>query len=111
VVVGRPANFLVSTSRLAHTHTHSDGCCRGHPPRSAEEQRIYDKLMTGLEASEVNVIDISGGCGSMYRVEVISKKFNGKGVLEQHRMVNDVLKSDIANMHGLTIKTKAANAM
>jgi stress-induced morphogen len=46
----------------------------------------------------------------MYRVEVISKKFNGKSVLEQHRMVNEVLKGDIAKMHGLTVKTKAANA-
>ena len=46
-----------------------------------------------------------GGCGSMYSVEIQSDKFKGLGVLKQHRLVKDVLKDDIKDMHGIQIKT------
>ena len=60
-----------------------------------------------IESHHVKVEDISGGCGSMYRVEVESPMFAGVPLVKQHRMVNEVLKSEITEMHGLTISTRA----
>ena len=52
-------------------------------------------LLDALKATDVKVEDISGGCGSMYRVEVESPMFAGVPLVKQHRMVNEVLKSEI----------------
>jgi stress-induced morphogen len=60
-----------------------------------------------LEASQLNVNDISGGCGSMYAIEITSPKFRGISLLKQHRMVSDVLSEEIKTMHGIQIKTFA----
>ncbi|CAM9337985.1 unnamed protein product [Discosporangium mesarthrocarpum] len=59
-------------------------------------------------ASRAVVEDISGGCGSMYRIEVESPRFMGKALVAQHRMVKDALKEEIAEMHGLTLITRAS---
>jgi len=42
----------------------------------------------------------------MYRIIVESPEFAGKSLVAQQRMVNSVLKEEIANMHGLTLTTK-----
>ena len=44
----------------------------------------------------------------MYSMEVESPLFKGLNMVNQHRMVNDVLKKEIGEMHGLTIKTRAS---
>lgn len=59
-----------------------------------------------VEASKAVVQDISGGCGSMYKIEIESPLFRGKGLVAQHRMVKDALKAEIADMHGLTLHTR-----
>ena len=41
----------------------------------------------------------------MFRMLVVSPKFEGLSLVKQHRLVKDALKEDIANMHGLTLKT------
>jgi stress-induced morphogen len=43
----------------------------------------------------------------MYRLEVHSKLFSGKSLVQQHRMVQEILKDEIKDMHGLTMTTKA----
>lgn len=53
----------------------------------------------------VEVVDTSGGCGSMYDIYVSSPMFRGKSLVAQHKLVTGVLKSEIAAMHGLTIRT------
>eukprot|EP00968_Pinguiococcus_pyrenoidosus_P028127 scaffold7644_cov325-Pinguiococcus_pyrenoidosus.AAC.1 len=42
-----------------------------------------------------------------YAVEVVSPEFAGKKLVQQHKMVTEVLKEDISDMHGLTLKTSA----
>ena len=54
------------------------------------------------------VKDVSGGCGSFIEVNVESFAFNGKSILQQHRMVTKTLKDLIPGLHGLTIKTTAS---
>ena len=60
-----------------------------------------------LRPKRVNVTDISGGCGSFFKVEVLAEIFTGKSLVQQHRMVNEALRSEIKHIHGLTIVTSA----
>jgi stress-induced morphogen len=75
------------------------------PTYTTGEKTIHEKLANILEASQLDVVDISGGCGSMYAVEITSPKFKGLSLLKQHRMVSDVLQEEIKSMHGIQIKT------
>lgn len=42
----------------------------------------------------------------MFKIEVESPLFRGKGLVAQHRMVKDALKAEIADMHGITLLTR-----
>jgi stress-induced morphogen len=55
------------------------------------EQAMHTALQTHLQAVHVKVTDVSGGCGSMFDVEVASPQFAGQSRVKQHRMVNEVL--------------------
>lgn len=48
-------------------------------------------------------------CGSAYEVEVIAPSFEGKTLLQRHRLVNDALREELRDIHALSIK-KAAPA-
>lgn len=52
------------------------------------------------------VIDTSGGCGASFKVEIVSEEFEGKRLLERHRMVNGALAEEMKDIHALSI-TKA----
>jgi BolA-like protein 3 len=54
----------------------------------------------------VSVKDASSGCGSFFQVEVVSEAFVGKPLIQQHRLVNDALREEIKQIHGLTITTR-----
>eukprot|EP00695_Tsukubamonas_globosa_P003820 TRINITY_DN850_c0_g1_i1.p1 TRINITY_DN850_c0_g1~~TRINITY_DN850_c0_g1_i1.p1 ORF type:complete len:93 (+),score=20.12 TRINITY_DN850_c0_g1_i1:53-331(+) len=70
------------------------------------KQNLMKSLLTEkLQATKVNVIDMSGGCGSMFQIDVESPMFEGQTMVKQHRMVNEVLKAEIKEMHGLTLRT------
>lgn len=77
--------------------------------RDEYEQEIYTKLEDSLSPKFLDVRDISGGCGSMFAISIVSEKFNGVPMVKQHRIVNDVLKEDIKNWHGVQLRTKAAD--
>jgi len=70
------------------------------------EKKIFKILLDKFpDATEVDVKDISGGCGSMYEVYLTSTSFIGKRTVLQHRLVNEALKEEIKDMHGLRIFT------
>ena len=56
----------------------------------------------------VQVQDISGGCGSMYGLDIVSPKFKGMSIIQQHKLVNGLLKEELKSWHGVQLKTKAA---
>lgn len=72
----------------------------------SSEASLRDTLTKALEATTVSVEDVSGGCGAMFKIFVESPKFKGLSTVKQHRLVNDVLKEEIKEMHGLTIFTR-----
>ncbi|CAB4411991.1 unnamed protein product [Rhizophagus irregularis] len=71
------------------------------------EKYLYGKLHSKFQPTKLQVEDISGGCGSMYAIEISSKAFKGLSVIKQHRLVNDLLQDDIKKMHGVRLKTSA----
>ena len=59
-----------------------------------------------LLIEEMQIQDISGGCGSMYAIEVASPKFKGLTMMKQHRLVQEILDKEIKGWHGLQLRTK-----
>ena len=75
---------------------------------TAMEDVMKSILLNDLDATAVTVEDKSGGCGAMFEISCESPQFVGKRMVAQHRMVNEALKEQIAEIHGLTITTKAS---
>ncbi|HYJ16505.1 MAG TPA: BolA family transcriptional regulator [Candidatus Limnocylindria bacterium] len=67
---------------------------------------IKQTLSNALPVSLVETQDLTGG-GDHWQVIIVSEAFDGKGLLEQHRMVNEVLKEPLADqrIHALSLKT------
>lgn len=74
--------------------------------QTPEEIMITKKLQDALSPKLVKVQDISGGCGSMFSINVTSDKFNTLTTVKQHKMINEILKEDIPRWHGLQLQTK-----
>lgn len=70
------------------------------------ESVIWDRLEAEFAPTELLVQDISGGCGSMYGIEIASEKFRGANMLKQQRMVNAVLGDLMKGWHGVQLKTR-----
>lgn len=70
------------------------------------ESVIWDRLAKEFNPVELVVQDISGGCGSMYGIEISSEKFRGANMLKQQRMVNAVLGDLLKGWHGCQLKTR-----
>ncbi|XP_046384713.1 bolA-like protein 3 [Ischnura elegans] len=71
-----------------------------------KESLMKQKLKTSFpNAKLIEIVDISGGCGAMYEVTVDSSDFKGLSIVKQHRLVNEALKEEIKDMHGLRIHT------
>jgi len=71
----------------------------------AAEKDIFDVLNGELSPTRLVVNDISGGCGSMYYIEISSERFRGLGMLKQQRLVNEVLGERVKEWHGVQMKT------
>ena len=82
--------------------------------------RIKEKLLSGLDAERVDVIDEShkhaGHAGAKtgmghFEVHIVAAAFTGKSLLERHRMVYEVLGDMIQNdIHALSIKASTPTA-
>ncbi|RFU76639.1 altered inheritance of mitochondria 1 [Trichoderma arundinaceum] len=87
-------------------------------PSSSEQQQEQDADMSPAEssiaallASKLNptsllVQDISGGCGSMYAIDITSPAFRGLNMLKQQRLVNAALGDLVKEWHGVQIRTR-----
>ena len=69
-------------------------------------EEIKKTLEQALPVILVETQDLTGG-GDHWQVIIVSPAFDGKGLLEQHRMVNDALKEPMADqrIHALALKT------
>ncbi|KNE58102.1 hypothetical protein AMAG_04922 [Allomyces macrogynus ATCC 38327] len=74
------------------------------------ERAVYLKLRSALAPTALEVRDVSGGCGAMYELYIESPQFAGMNKVQQQRLVNQVLKEDIATWHGVRMTTKPSPA-
>lgn len=77
------------------------------------EGAISHKLATALEPAHLEVVNESGGHNvprgseTHFKVIVVSDRFEGKALLERHRMVNALLADEFgAGLHALSIVAK-----
>ncbi|KAH9853836.1 bola-like protein [Lenzites betulinus] len=71
------------------------------------ERVIHEKLTEKFKPSELQVEDVSGGCGTFYQIIIASDEFKGLSLVKQQRLVNQTLKEEIQGIHGLQLKTIA----
>ena len=72
------------------------------------EQELTSKLYGCPELqspTRVVVEDRSGGCGANFFIQIESDVFRGLPRIKQHRLVQDVLKDEIAKWHAVSIET------
>ncbi|KAK4135229.1 bola-like protein [Trichocladium antarcticum] len=74
---------------------------------SEGESQVWDILLAEFAPTQLVVQDISGGCGSMYGIEICSEKFRGLNMLKQQRLVNASLGDLVKQWHGVQLKTRA----
>ncbi|XP_044507218.1 protein BOLA2 [Mangifera indica] len=68
------------------------------------KEQVESSLTSKLSPSHLEVIDTSGGCGASFVVEIVSAQFEGKRLLERHRLVNSALEEEMKQIHALSIK-------
>ncbi|KAF8165062.1 bola protein, partial [Crassisporium funariophilum] len=68
------------------------------------ERVIHTKLTEKFTPSQLQVQDVSGGCGTFYAITIASQAFQGLPIVKQHRLVTETLKSEIEGIHGLQVR-------
>ncbi|XP_020963485.1 uncharacterized protein LOC107607302 [Arachis ipaensis] len=66
--------------------------------------QVESCLKSKLNPTHLEVVDTSGGCGASFVVEIVSKEFEGKRLLERHQMVNAALEEKMKEIHALSVK-------
>lgn len=76
------------------------------------ERAIADLIASKLDgaAERIAVRDTSGGCGSMYTIEVASAAFAGLSTVRQHQAVARALGDEVGKWHGFQLVTSAGGA-
>lgn len=70
------------------------------------EQKMISILRNKFpKAKLIEVNDVSGGCGAMFEINVVAPEFKGLNTIKQHRLINEALKEEIKDMHGVRIYT------
>ncbi|KAH8519630.1 hypothetical protein H0E87_001156 [Populus deltoides] len=68
------------------------------------KELVESTLKSKLNPSHLEVVDTSGGCGASFAIEIVSEQFEGKRLLERHRLVNAALVEEMKEIHALSIK-------
>jgi BolA protein len=73
--------------------------------------RIEEKLSAGLELQHLDVQNESGnhnvadGAESHFRVVLVAEAFSGVPLISRHRRVNQLLASELQDIHALALHT------
>ena len=70
------------------------------------QKEIIDLIKQSIPDAVIEIKDLMGD-NNHYSAKIISKQFNGKNKIEQHKMVYKSLKGKMGNeLHALTIITE-----
>jgi len=64
-------------------------------------ENVKDYILQGLECEHIHV----DGDGRHFDAVIVSKAFEGKGLLQQHKLVFQVLGDKMEKIHALSMKT------
>ena len=53
---------------------------------------------SALEPQFVSLVDTSDGCGSKFEAIIVSEAFDGLGLLERQRTVNDIIAAEMESV-------------
>jgi stress-induced morphogen len=70
------------------------------------KQQVEKAIRRTLDPFHLEVHDTSDGCGTKFEVIIVSDIFENLSLLQRHRLVHDVLKEEIANMHAFSQVTR-----
>ena len=71
------------------------------------KDNIEELIIQSIPDAKVTIEDLRGD-GDHYSAIVVSKSFDGKSMLQQHKMVYESLKGKMGNeLHALELKTKS----
>ena len=66
---------------------------------------LRERIQAALPGADVHVEDLTGG-GDHFRAEVVSDRFAGLSMIEQHKLVYGVFGAEVGGpIHALSIKT------
>ncbi|XP_022158776.1 protein BOLA2 [Momordica charantia] len=68
------------------------------------KEQLESTLNSKLNPHHLEVTDTSGGCGASFVIDIVSGQFEGKRLLERHRLVNAALGEEMKQIHALSIK-------
>lgn len=74
-----------------------------------DPDNVRERIVQEIEDARVEVMDMTGE-GDHFRVIVVSEQFEGKPMVQQHKMVYGALEGNIeggddADIHALALKT------
>ena len=71
------------------------------------KENIEELIIQSIPDAKVTIEDLRGD-GDHYSAIVVSKSFDGKSMIQQHKMVYESLKGKMGNeLHALELKTKS----
>ncbi|CRH00507.1 BolA-like protein, putative [Plasmodium relictum] len=65
---------------------------------------IEEKISRVLKPTFLELIDKSCGCGTSFDAVIVSSNFANKKLLDRHRIVNDIIKEELQNIHAFSMK-------
>ncbi|XP_075035071.1 bolA-like protein 2 [Mixophyes fleayi] len=73
---------------------------------SLNAETLKEKLRRELQADHVEVEDTSPNhCSTSFKVLIVSPQFDGKPLLQRHRLVNSCLSEELKIIHAFEQKT------
>ncbi|KIM51761.1 hypothetical protein SCLCIDRAFT_1224158 [Scleroderma citrinum Foug A] len=70
-----------------------------------QPQVLENLIREAIPVSHLEIHDQSNGCGENYSIVVVSESFEGKTTLARHKLLNELLKDQITQMHAFSQKT------
>ncbi|GLH04673.1 Alpha-1,3-glucosyltransferase [Gryllus bimaculatus] len=70
-----------------------------------KEQPLRIGLIRLIKIGLIEVEDLSDGCGAKFNALIVSSKFEGKPLLQRHRLVNSILSEELKSIHAFSQKT------
>ena len=70
-------------------------------------KQIKEKIESSIGVENIHHLeanDLSDGCGAKFELIIASDTFEGVGLLDRQRRINEILKEEMKTIHALSLK-------